>query len=234
MSKAKAVRVITAGVVMLASARPAPSAEIELPFTDGKTIRNGEGFVVGGALFVSYFGSIDRMVMEYDLSGLPRQIVSGKWKSWLNNFNLGDAEVDILDFYAFAGDGVVSIDEFEAGTWFESLEYSEDVPPFYIQVDVTQQVQDLISAGETYLGVRVSTETSSVWIFGSSAASDLPDPFLVIEWSPFSLGDYADFAECMTGPGEAADAVCSEVFDFDGDGDVDLRDFRVLQNCLAE
>lgn len=238
MSKVKTVRVITSCMVMLASARPAPSAEIEVELTDSCTIRQlGDGtlgFLIGCGFKVGTVGADDRLVMEYDLSGLPGQIVSVTWISWLNNFNLGDADVDILDFYAFAGDGVVSLDEFYAGEWFTSLEHSENLPPFYIEIDVTQQVHDLISSGETYLGLRVSTETSSVWLFGSSAASDLPDPFLVIEWSTFNLGDYADFAECMTGPGQMAGPACSEVFDFDGDGDVDLRDFRVLQNGLAE
>ena len=43
------------------------------------------------------------------------------------------------------------------------------------------------------------------------------------------LADYADLPECLPGPGVAIVAPCCGIFDFDADGDVDLRDIRAFQ-----
>ncbi len=43
------------------------------------------------------------------------------------------------------------------------------------------------------------------------------------------LGDAADFAGCLGGPGVEASAECADVHDSDGDEDVDLSDFEAMQ-----
>ena len=50
------------------------------------------------------------------------------------------------------------------------------------------------------------------------------------------LDDYAQFAQCMlgSGPGIATPTpTCAAVFDFNGDADVDLEDFRTLQSLVS-
>jgi hypothetical protein len=54
-------------------------------------------------------------------------------------------------------------------------------------------------------------------------------------------GDFRYFADCLTGPGQTPDpstgvvcsVVCTQVFDFDGDGDVDLNDYADFQFFFA-
>lgn len=223
---------ITACVVMLASARPAPSAEIEIPFTMGKTIRNGSGFVSGCALKVTTVGSDDRMVLEYDLTGLPASPTSIMWATPIKNVPLGDSEIDILDFFSYAGDGEVTLDEFDAGEWFVSVEYSENppIPPTpFLFVDVSDEVNALVAEGEAFLGIRVSTVTDSVWVFGSSGAVSWPDPFLVVEFEGYGLLDLIVFNACLGGPDNPVSDSCQASFDFDNDSDVDLHDYAVFQ-----
>lgn len=48
------------------------------------------------------------------------------------------------------------------------------------------------------------------------------------------LDDYGEWQKCMTGPdGDAYGSGC-EAFDFDADGDVDVRDFSGMQGVLGD
>jgi hypothetical protein len=52
------------------------------------------------------------------------------------------------------------------------------------------------------------------------------------------LDDYDKLAACLSGPRQAAGyalppAQCRTVFDFDGDGDVDLLDYGVFQEVFG-
>ena len=226
------VKSLIIALALFFSASLAPSAEIEIPFTMGKTIRNGSGFVTGCALTVGTVGADDRMVLEYDLTNLPTSPTSIIWATHIVNSPLGEAEIDILDFYSYAGDGKVTLDEFDAGEWFVSVEYSENppIPPTpFLFVDVSNDVNSLIDEGKAFLGIRVSTVTDSVWILGSSAATNWPDPFLVVEFDGYGLMDLVSFNACLGGPGAPASESCEATFDFDNDGDVDLRDYAVFQ-----
>jgi hypothetical protein len=50
--------------------------------------------------------------------------------------------------------------------------------------------------------------------------------------------DFAALPACLTGPIEGVDflppsALCEQVFDFDGDGDVDTRDYAAGQSAAT-
>ena len=47
------------------------------------------------------------------------------------------------------------------------------------------------------------------------------------------LADFVVFGDCMAGPGGALEAGC-EVFDLDGDQDVDLADAGAFQDLLED
>jgi hypothetical protein len=38
----------------------------------------------------------------------------------------------------------------------------------------------------------------------------------------------------LSGPGGSGEAICLDLFDFDADGDVDLRDFAGMQQVIGE
>lgn len=40
------------------------------------------------------------------------------------------------------------------------------------------------------------------------------------------------FQRCMTGPGGNPEGCCDNVYDVDGDGDIDLKDFAELEICI--
>jgi hypothetical protein len=51
-----------------------------------------------------------------------------------------------------------------------------------------------------------------------------------------NLVDYARMQPCLnqSGPGGSGEPTCLNVFDFDADGDVDLRDFAGMQQAIGE
>ena len=170
------------------------------------------------------------MVLEFDISDIPSNATSITFSTALNNFDgLGKSEIDILDFHSYAGDGEITLDEFFAGDLFASIEYSEDVPPYMIFVDVTNEVIDLVRSGEDHLGLRVSTESSATWLFGESMGIGWPVPTLTVEFDGFGLIDWVSFTACLAGPENATSEICATSFDFDNDGDVDLLDYAVFQ-----
>ena len=228
---------ITAGVVMLTWARPAPSAEIEIGLADGKSIRalSGGDYAFLSGLWVTTWGSEDRLVLEFDISAIPSNSKSITFSTALNNFDgLGKSEIDILDFHSYAGDGEITLDEFFAGHLFTSIDYSDNIPPYMIFVDVTEQVTDLLQQGEQYLGLRLSTESSATWAFGETMGIGWPVPTLTVELPTYGATDHAAFVECMSGPGVGTTPECATQFDFDNDADVDLRDYISIQLCFDE
>ncbi|HNQ22519.1 MAG TPA: hypothetical protein PKK06_05435 [Phycisphaerae bacterium] len=46
------------------------------------------------------------------------------------------------------------------------------------------------------------------------------------------LADFADFSDCLGGPGQGLGADC-DCYDLDDDGDVDLRDFAEFQTAFT-
>jgi len=69
----------------------------------------------------------------------------------------------------------------------------------------------------------------------SSEAVGLPFDPDVDQDGDVDLDDYAEFAGCLSGPGQAPGSVpeCLDAFDTEGDGDVDLADFRYLQLLIG-
>jgi hypothetical protein len=54
----------------------------------------------------------------------------------------------------------------------------------------------------------------------------------------WTRSDFAALPDCLTGPHEGANflppsALCEQVFDFDGDGDVDTRDYAIAQTAAT-
>jgi hypothetical protein len=96
----------------------------------------------------------------------------------LDNIDDGGSE-GIIDVFTYSGDGTITADEFFAGTLFTRFVNNGDGT---VSVDVTAAAQASVSAGDNFLGFRLSTTTGDRYFLGSIVG--LPDPTLRITGPP--------------------------------------------------
>jgi hypothetical protein len=112
----------------------------------------------------------DRTVVEFDLRGLPSPIRSTTLDLDLGNLDPG-GPAGVVDVYTFFGDGVVTVDEFFAGTLFTNFSRNESGLE---RVDVTPAVRAAFDAGERFLGFRLSTTTDDRFDTGPAGGTAYP------------------------------------------------------------
>jgi hypothetical protein len=142
-----------------------------------KTAGTGIRFSGGEYLLLSFLAvkAGDRPALEYNLSGFSCPVNSATLDIHISNLDPGGA-VGIMEFYIYAGDGVIDTSEFAAGSYYTQIESTGDS---YEHVDFTATVNTAIQNGWTYLGVRISTATADrYWIGGSIVG--LPEPILTV------------------------------------------------------
>jgi len=118
-------------------------------------------------------GTEDRTIAHYDISVLTGTTLSAILEIPINNIDPGLPD-GTFDVYAFTGDGVVSIDEWNAGVLehaFTGVEGGNQTLSF----DITTLLLNSISNGDTYLSFnfRGGVGTDRYWL---SDIFSLPDP----------------------------------------------------------
>ncbi len=133
----------------------------------------------------------DRTLLEFNVSGLSGTILLATLDLSFGNLDYPEPPDGIIDVFTYVGDGVVIADEFYAGgtTPFVSF-VGENDPEYgygygYISIDVTSAVQDVLTAGEEFIGFRLSTETDDRFTVGWSIG--VPDPVLTVVPEPGTI-----------------------------------------------
>ena len=120
-------------------------------------------------------GTEDRSALEYNLTGLSYPVSSATLDIYISNLDPGVPD-GVMDFYTYAGDGVIVTSEFSAGSLYTQVTSTGDS---FSHVDFTAAVNAALQNGWTYLGVRISTATADrYWIGGSIVG--LPEPILTV------------------------------------------------------
>jgi len=89
----------------------------------------------------------DRGIIEFALPTIPVPIVQAQLS--LNVSNSKQPYPFTIDVFTYTGDGLLSLDDFNAGSFFTSFEYS--LEPFII-LDVTDFIKDLYANGDDFAG----------------------------------------------------------------------------------
>lgn len=122
----------------------------------------------GGSAFMLDFcaiKSIDRTVMHFDVRGL------GAVRNATLNVPVWDQDAGVMpagsiDFYAFAGDGTVSSDEWDAGTFFARVS-GISAANQVLTLDVTSLLQGDAAHGQSYMSfVLRPGPPPAGWTFG--------------------------------------------------------------------
>jgi uncharacterized repeat protein (TIGR02543 family) len=117
----------------------------------------------------------DRSALEYNLTGLSYPVSSATLDIYISNLDPGLPD-GVMEFYTYAGDGVIDTSEFSAGSLYTQVTSTGDS---FTHVDFTAAVNMALQNGWTYLGVRISTATADrYWIGGSIVG--LPEPILTV------------------------------------------------------
>jgi len=89
----------------------------------------------------------DRGIIEFALPTIPVPIVQAQLS--LNVRSSEQPYPFTIDVFTYTGDGLLSLDDFNAGSFFTSFEYS--LEPF-ITLDVTDVIKDLYANGDDFAG----------------------------------------------------------------------------------
>ena len=185
--------------IMLIVVSLANASIITIEATDSAGVRtiNGLYGVLDGLVIKIGSNYEDQTFLEYDISGLSLtadDIVTLDIVG-LRNFDYDDP-AGVVDVYSYYGDGEVTVDDFDAGTYLRSFEAAGEMVPidlgwmitydYYtdISIDVTALILDAINAGESYIGFRLSTLTSDRYDLGANL---LPIPVLTIVPEPGTM-----------------------------------------------
>jgi hypothetical protein len=88
-----------------------------------------------------------------------------------------------IDVFTYAGDGILSLDDFYLGSFFTAFEYSGESK---ITLDVTNFIQELINSGEQFAGFNFQ--------FSVPSNISLHGPFLNILSLEFPPAAYLQYA----------------------------------------
>jgi len=171
-------------LALLLSAAPALAGTLTVAASDAAGIRDsGDDGTPDAVLTFMAVKDIteDRTVLHFPLAGVPSAVLSATLVVPLDNFDVG-VPLGEISVFVFAGDGVVSLDEYGAGSLFAV--FQADPSGTYL-VDVSAALAAALLAGDTYLSFRLSTVDLDRWLFGSIVG--LPDPTLRIVAEPGGL-----------------------------------------------
>jgi hypothetical protein len=191
-------------LMLVSSSTPAAFAELIVPVSvgertqqlfidiDGNPARSESFSLVSSHRFGLFFGVDSRIVvigtivdaaLEFDLSsivaGEPAILSLPVTSALLNNSVFPGISIGI-DIQGYAGDGVVTLDDFHrtdyvnlGGVSVESGIYNVAV----LGLDVTSFVDSLITSGAHYVGFRLEVEDAGLGVNGPISA-ELADPRL--------------------------------------------------------
>ena len=166
-------------------------AKSVIGYSSSSVVENGLLIKIG-----SYYDV--RAFLEYDISGLS--LAEGQTVTldilYLRNHDHDDP-AGVVDVYSYYGDGSVTVDDFDAGTYLSSYEAAGELMVIYtslggtisdyytsVSLDVTDIILEALAAGENYIGFRLSTLTTDRYDLG---ANDLPIPVLTVVPEPGTL-----------------------------------------------
>ncbi len=116
--------------------------------------------------------------------------------------------------------------------WDQSLLSRYDAPNNFVYEDIHTEVGAARITGMASSVVCGPQSTNQALLGVAVRVISFPSLRRAADWTgdgTTNLGDTAAFAACLAGPhAESGDAVCPLVFDVDGDGDVDVRDFSAI------
>ena len=136
-----------------------------------------------GSLFVLSFEAVkkvgnleDRTVAHFYVGGLPEALPNASLSIPVDNIDPGTPG-GIFEVYSFVGDGMVSTDEWDAGTLFHAF---AGLPGerLTLSVDITELLQSAIENGDSYLSFNFRAGNSDrYWL---SDIVGLPEPSITI------------------------------------------------------
>jgi len=146
--------------------------------TDMTGLRSFDG---GEIIFLLDFdavklGTEDRTVAHFDISGLTGFLPNATLNIPIDNFDPGIPD-GVFEIYSFAGDGVVSTDEWDAGTPFHAF---TTVPGGNqtLSVDISVLLKTAVDNGDQYLSFSFrGGNTDRYWL---SDIAGLPEPSITI------------------------------------------------------
>ena len=145
-----------------------------------RDFHNGDGPFLLGFLAVKL--TEDRTLLEFDVSGLSGIVPTTTLNLPLEDIDQGGA-VGTIDVSTFFGNGTITASDFNSGIFFGSV--SQNVTRDTQHLDVTAAVQAAVTAGQQFLGIRLSTTTDDRFDLGEFAADGpLPDPTLTVVPEP--------------------------------------------------
>ena len=171
-------KIIKCLVVLILLASSGEASIITVETTDAKAIRNVDGvLVIVDFLSVMYgeepgeYLHDDRTILEFNIGGLSETIPFARLDFGLDNRD-PDPPDGIIDVYNFSGDGIVALDDFDAGgnvpfTSFIGLDGD-------ISIDVTSILHDALNIGDQFLSFRLSTITGDRYMMGSIVGQPMP------------------------------------------------------------
>jgi len=109
-------------------------------------------------------GTEDRTIAHFDISSLTYMPQSSIFDIPIDNIDPG-LPGGIFEVYAFAGDGVVSIDEWNAGSLIHTF-YGIEGGYSTLSFDITTLLQNAYTNGDTYLSFnfRAGDGTDRFWL----------------------------------------------------------------------
>ena len=171
-------KTITLIVIILLTTSVINAAIITVDPSDAKGIRNDNGELLLLDFLPVQYGEIpgewlfdDRTILEFNIGGLSETIPFASLDFGLDNFD-PDPPDGIIDVYNFTGDGIVTLDDFDAGgnvpfTSFIGLDGD-------ISIDVTSILHDALNIGDQFLSFRLSTITGDRYMMGSIVGQPMP------------------------------------------------------------
>jgi len=152
-----------------------------LPLDDFRSLRNGGVLTFASAKLYTE----DRVLMHFytgDLSGpVPKATLLIPTANWDYTYAPTPDYVGIVNLYTFSGDGIVSRDEWNAGTLFETVGGLTE-PNLLLEFDVTSLLQGVVDSGGQYLSFNLRAGSRARFWFGYSVG--LPNPSITISTIP--------------------------------------------------
>lgn len=136
-------------LALVAFAGPAKATIIDATDITGLRSFNGGADVFLLAFLQVKSGTEDRVVGHYDIGGLSGTVPTTTFDIPIANIDAGPPD-GIFEVYNFAGDGMVSTDEWDAGTLFHTFTGIQGGIQT-LSVDVTSLLQAAVDAGNPFL-----------------------------------------------------------------------------------
>ncbi len=183
-----------------------------------------------------------RSYLEFDLETLPEEFDAITLNILIANLDAGPP-VEVVEFFHYTGDGEEDLEDWDAGElfWTHDYEYPDAGVKYAIKLEVTELVRRYRDEGRRFLGFRLSAPGFARFRIGKAGGITSPNPFFAVHHAGARTDildfvgreDLVSFEECMAGP-YGAFAVCTVIWDYDGDEFVDLADFAIFQAMFEE